>query len=106
MGTLNHFARDLGIHSLAEAERVLAEGHVREIDAGMVNGRLFLNNSGIGIYPAIVLSAKRCASAAFPVARVPDCVRSVYLQAAVSATAYRIGRHSSGARHAFPVRRE
>jgi diacylglycerol kinase family enzyme len=54
-GTLNHFARDLGI-PLDPAEAVVAtlQGHGREIDVGEVNGRLFLNNSSIGLYPAMV----------------------------------------------------
>jgi diacylglycerol kinase family enzyme len=54
-GTLNHFARDLGI-PLDHTEAVLAtlRGRAREIDVGEVNGRLFLNNSSIGLYPAMV----------------------------------------------------
>jgi len=54
-GTLNHFARDLGI-PLDQAEAVVAtlRGHAREIDVGEVNGRLFVNNSSIGLYPAMV----------------------------------------------------
>lgn len=54
-GTLNHFARDLGIPTdLRDAVRVLAAGRVREVDVGDVNGRLFLNNSSIGLYPMLV----------------------------------------------------
>jgi diacylglycerol kinase family enzyme len=54
-GTLNHFARDLGIPTdLREAVRVLAAGRVRAVDVGDVNGRLFLNNSSIGLYPMLV----------------------------------------------------
>src|SRR6478672_3774892 len=47
-GTLNHFARDLGI-PLDQTEAVLAtlRGRAREIDVGEVNGRFFLNNSSI-----------------------------------------------------------
>ena len=54
-GTLNHFARDLGV-PLGETEAVVATlgGRAREIDVGEVNGRLFLNNSSIGLYPAMV----------------------------------------------------
>jgi diacylglycerol kinase family enzyme len=66
LGTLNHFARDLGIHSLAEAERVLCHGRVREIDGGMVNGRIFINNSGIGIYPEIVQEREKVRQAGIP----------------------------------------
>jgi diacylglycerol kinase family enzyme len=55
IGTLNHFAKDVGIPlELADAVRVAAEGTVRRVDVGEVNGRLFLNNSSIGVYPRIV----------------------------------------------------
>jgi diacylglycerol kinase family enzyme len=55
LGTFNHFAKDLGIPlKLEDAVRTIAEGHVREVDVGEVNGRPFLNNSSIGLYPEIV----------------------------------------------------
>lgn len=55
MGTLNHFAKDLGIPlDLDAAIRNLAEGVPVRVDAGAVNGRVFLNNSGLGLYPDIV----------------------------------------------------
>jgi diacylglycerol kinase family enzyme len=55
MGTLNHFAKDLGIPlELDAAVRNLAEGHPCAVDVGEVNGRIFLNNSGLGLYPDIV----------------------------------------------------
>ena len=54
-GTLNHFAKDVGIPlALPEAVQVACEGTVRVVDTGEVNGRLFLNNSSIGVYPRIV----------------------------------------------------
>lgn len=54
-GTLNHFAKDLGVPTdLEGAVKTLIEGEVREIDVGEVNGRYFLNNSSIGLYPEIV----------------------------------------------------
>src|SRR5919198_2128006 len=54
-GTLNHFARDLAIPLDAPAAVVATlEGRAREIDVGAVNGRIFLNNSSIGLYPAMV----------------------------------------------------
>ena len=56
VGTLNHFARDLGMPSdLTQAARILARGHVRQVDFGEVNGRLFLNNCSIGLYPSLVI---------------------------------------------------
>lgn len=55
MGTLNHFARDLGIpKSLDEAIANLATGHATQIDVGEVNGRIFINNSSLGLYPQLV----------------------------------------------------
>jgi diacylglycerol kinase family enzyme len=55
LGTLNHFAKDLGIPlDLDEAVRNLATGVPREVDVGEVNGRIFLNNSSLGLYPDIV----------------------------------------------------
>jgi diacylglycerol kinase family enzyme len=55
MGTLNHFAKDLGLPlKLEDAVRVLAEGRVLPVDVGEVNGRVFINNSSIGLYPRIV----------------------------------------------------
>jgi YegS/Rv2252/BmrU family lipid kinase len=55
LGTLNHFARDLGIpQELDAAVQVVLAGHSERIDVGEVNGRVFLNNSSLGLYPLIV----------------------------------------------------
>ena len=55
IGTLNHFAKDLGIPlDLETAVRTIKEGEVAAVDAGEVNGRIFINNSSLGIYPQIV----------------------------------------------------
>jgi diacylglycerol kinase family enzyme len=55
MGTLNHFARDAGIPlDLREAAAVIAAGRTRQVDAAEVNGRLFVNNSAVGLYPMLV----------------------------------------------------
>jgi diacylglycerol kinase family enzyme len=57
LGTLNHFAKDLGIPlDLAEAVRAIAAGRIVAVDVGEVNGRSFLNNSSIGVYPDIVVA--------------------------------------------------
>ncbi len=56
LGTLNHFSKDLDIpQDINGAVTVLADGIVRRVDVGEVNGRTFINNSSIGIYPQIVL---------------------------------------------------
>lgn len=55
LGTLNNFSKDLGIpQDLAEAVDVIAARQTRTIDVAKVNGRIFLNNSSIGLYPRIV----------------------------------------------------
>lgn len=55
LGTLNHFAKDVGIPlDLDEAVGTIERGHVTEVDVGEVNGRFFLNNSSIGLYPSAV----------------------------------------------------
>ena len=55
LGTLNHFAKDAGIPlDLDEAVTTIVEGHVRVVDLGEVNGRTFINNSSLGLYPKIV----------------------------------------------------
>jgi diacylglycerol kinase family enzyme len=55
LGTLNHFAKDLGIPlKLEEAVQAIAQGEVVQVDIGEVNGRVFINNSSLGLYPEIV----------------------------------------------------
>jgi diacylglycerol kinase family enzyme len=55
MGTLNHFAKDAGIPlDLEEAVRNFFTGQVFKVDVGEVNGRVFVNNSGVGVYPHLV----------------------------------------------------
>jgi diacylglycerol kinase family enzyme len=50
-GTLNHFAKDLGISTVAAEAVELASGVAcRGVDVGMVNGRIFLNTSSVGVY--------------------------------------------------------
>jgi diacylglycerol kinase family enzyme len=60
LGTLNHFAKDLGIPlEIEAAARTLFTGKVTSVDVGEVNGRIFLNNSSIGFYPRIVRERER-----------------------------------------------
>ncbi|SNT35521.1 Diacylglycerol kinase family enzyme [Tropicimonas sediminicola] len=54
-GTFNFFARGLGIPEDQEAAvAVLRDGIVREVPIGTVNGRVFLNNASLGVYPEIL----------------------------------------------------
>jgi diacylglycerol kinase family enzyme len=60
MGTLNHFAKDAGIPlGLSEAARVLVEGRAEACDIAEVNGRLFVNNSSLGLYASMVRRRQR-----------------------------------------------
>ena len=56
LGTLNHFARDLGIPAeLEQAAKLIAAGRERRVDVAEMNGRIFINNSAIGLYPLMVV---------------------------------------------------
>src|SRR4051794_27645935 len=56
LGTLNHFARDLGIpEELDEGAKLIAGRTVRRVDVGEMNDRIFINNSAIGLYPLMVV---------------------------------------------------
>jgi undecaprenyl-diphosphatase len=55
-GTRNHFARHLGIETVADAA---AAASVSTVDLGRVNGRVFVNNSSIGFYAALVRERRR-----------------------------------------------
>jgi diacylglycerol kinase family enzyme len=55
LGTLNHFAKDLKIPlDLEGAASNILDGEAAQVDVGEVNGRIFLNNSSLGLYPSIV----------------------------------------------------
>ena len=56
LGTLNHFARDLGIPpELDKAAELIASGKDRRVDVAEMNERIFINNSAIGLYPLMVV---------------------------------------------------
>lgn len=55
LGTLNHFAKALGIPlAVEDAAHVVLAGRVHKVDLGEVNGRIFVNNSSLGLYPQVV----------------------------------------------------
>jgi diacylglycerol kinase family enzyme len=55
-GTLNHVAKDLNIPlTLEEAVGVISRRKTDWIDVAEVNGRVFVNNSSLGVYPAMVM---------------------------------------------------
>jgi diacylglycerol kinase family enzyme len=50
-GTFNYVARNLGVPTdVSQAVSVIVKGQVRHVDIGAVNGRIFLNNTGFGLY--------------------------------------------------------
>lgn len=60
LGTLNNFSKDLGIpQNLGTAVRTIAQGEPIEVDLAEVNGRVFINNSSIGLYPKMVARRER-----------------------------------------------
>ena len=55
LGTLNHFCRDIGMpREMHRAVPALAKAAPKKVDVGVVNDRIFLNNSGLGLYPYLV----------------------------------------------------
>ncbi len=62
-GTLNHFTKDIGIsQDLSEAINNLPLAETLIIDTATVNGRTFLNNSSIGLYPTSLAERSRVES--------------------------------------------
>ncbi|MEU3016995.1 phosphatase PAP2 family protein [Nocardiopsis sp. NPDC007018] len=53
-GTLNNFARTLGLTSVETALRAYSGARLGRVDVGEVNGRVFLNTSSFGSYPRMV----------------------------------------------------
>jgi len=83
IGTTNVWALQMGIpplwplrqHSLLEAAKVLAEGRIRHVDLGQVNGRYFLLWAGVGLDAKITEEVepeakKRLGALAFVIAGV------------------------------------
>ncbi|MGI8685526.1 MAG: diacylglycerol/lipid kinase family protein [Acidimicrobiales bacterium] len=52
-GTRNHFSRELGIETVADAARAIG-GARRKVDLAEVNGERFVNNASVGFYAALV----------------------------------------------------
>lgn len=54
-GTFNYFGRDNAIsQDTRKAALALLQAHISPVQAGMVNGRLFLVNASVGLYPQIL----------------------------------------------------
>lgn len=61
-GTLNHFARDLGVDSVADAASAVVAGEQVAVDVGLIDGRPFLNTASFGSYAALVDARERLES--------------------------------------------
>ena len=88
LGTLNHFAKDLGIPlELEQAVRVIVDDRRMAVDVGELHaggqqagegtGRVFLNNSSLGLYPRIV-SARDEAQHRLHLGKWPALVRATW----------------------------
>jgi diacylglycerol kinase family enzyme len=53
-GTLNHFARDLGVSSAQDAIAALRAGDAVRVDLGRAGDEVFVNTSSIGLYVDLV----------------------------------------------------
>ena len=53
-GTLNHFARDVGLETPQDTADAVTSGQAVRVDVADVNGTPFLNTSSIGAYPEMV----------------------------------------------------
>ncbi|MGI9601515.1 MAG: diacylglycerol/lipid kinase family protein [Acidimicrobiales bacterium] len=85
VGTRNHFALDLGLdrNDPLAALQALTDGEAVTIDHGVINGRLFLNNVSLGVYPeAVKQEGYRSAKVAtfLSVASNPDLASGVRLR--------------------------
>lgn len=61
-GTLNHFARDLGLDVVADSIGAVRDGQVVAIDVGLIDDRPFVNNASIGSYSELVDERERLES--------------------------------------------
>lgn len=53
-GTLNHFARDLGLENIDDAVDAVRAGSLGAVDVGLIDGRPFLNTASFGAYASLV----------------------------------------------------
>lgn len=58
-GTLNHFARDLGIETLDDAVDAVTDGQAVGVDIGIIADKPFLNTASIGSYVDLVDARER-----------------------------------------------
>ena len=61
-GTLNHLARDLGVHSVEDAIAATKEGTLVAVDLATIDGKTFLNTASFGAYSELVDARERLES--------------------------------------------
>lgn len=54
LGTLNHFARRVGLGQVDQAVRAMASGRSMHVPVGLVDDHIFLNTATFGIYAEVV----------------------------------------------------
>ena len=58
-GTLNHFARDIGVSSIDDVVSAVKDGDAVEIDVGVIDDKPFLNTASFGNYVDLVDARER-----------------------------------------------
>ncbi len=58
-GTLNHFARDLGLRDIDDTVRAVRQGQTVAVDMAMIDGRGFVNTASFGSYVDLVDARER-----------------------------------------------
>jgi diacylglycerol kinase family enzyme len=59
-GTFNYIARNLKLPTtVPEAVSIIVAGRMRQVDCGKINGQLFLNNAGFGLYATMIERRER-----------------------------------------------
>lgn len=54
LGTLNHFARDIGLETPEDTVDALESGSVADVDVGLIADQVFLNTASLGAYADLV----------------------------------------------------
>ena len=81
-GTLNHFARDVGVLDLDDAVGAVTRGEVASVDVATIAGQVFVNTASFGSYAELVDARERLES-------------SVGKWPAVAVALWRVLRHST-----------
>lgn len=78
LGTLNHFAKAIGLDgTLEQAAQVAVSGEPRCVDLGTAGDRVFINNASLGLYPRMVRERERLPLPKW-LATVPAAVRVLW----------------------------